>query len=105
MPTVAELDVVINADVRQFDAGVKHVEESTKGLGKSISEGVGVGLGFGAVAKGLDLLGGAFDTAKEAAIGLNSSLEQSRIAFTTMLGSAQKADDFLSQLEKFAAAT
>ncbi len=34
-----------------------------------------------------------------------SGMEQARIGFTTMLGSAQKADVFLKQLQKFAAAT
>ena len=105
MPTVAELDVVISADVRQFDAGIKHVEQATKGLGDSVAKGAGIGLGFGAVAKGLEIVGGAFGTVKSAAIDLNSSLEQSKIAFTTMLGSAEKADAFLADLAKFAAET
>src|SRR5262245_40018786 len=105
MPTVAELDVVITASTKDFDAGIRHVEQQTKSLGKSVSEGVGVGLGFGAVAKGLELVGSAFGAAKGAAIDLNSSLEQSKIAFTTMLGSAEKADAFLEDLAKFAATT
>jgi tape measure domain-containing protein len=38
-------------------------------------------------------------------VKIASGNEQARISFTTMLGSAQKADKFLRQLQKFAAAT
>lgn len=50
-------------------------------------------------------LSSAFSFAKEAAIDFNAQLENSQIGFTTMLGSAQKATDFLQQLQKFAAKT
>jgi tape measure domain-containing protein len=53
----------------------------------------------------LNALTGAFSAVADAAVGLNSSLEQSGIAFTTMLGSGEKAQDFLNELQKFAAAT
>lgn len=47
----------------------------------------------------------AWDFAKNAVLGFNSELQNSSIAFTTMLGSGQKAQDFLNQLQKFAATT
>ena len=40
-----------------------------------------------------------------ASIKLAADLEQSRVAFTTLLGSATKADEFLRDLAKFAAST
>lgn len=40
-----------------------------------------------------------------ASIKLAADLEQSRVAFTTLLGSAEKADAFLKDLAKFAAST
>lgn len=43
--------------------------------------------------------------AKEAIIGFNSSMEQSKIAFATFLGGAQQANTFLAQLQQFAIAT
>src|SRR5262245_42714362 len=64
-----------------------------------------MGLGFGAVSTAIGLLGGAFSAAEGSIIGLNPSLEQSKIAFTTMLGGAQQADAFLQQLQQFAANT
>ena len=47
----------------------------------------------------------AFGFAKDAAIGFNSQLQNSGIAFTTMLGSAQKSKAFLDQLQAFAKTT
>jgi tape measure domain-containing protein len=105
VPDVAHLDVVISADTRGFDAGIKHVETEAKGLGASVSSGIGTGIGFSVFEKGLSALAAGFGAAKGSVIDLNSSLEQSKIAFTTMLGSAQKADDFLESLAKFAAET
>jgi tape measure domain-containing protein len=63
----------------------------------------------GAAVGALKLVGGAAVATGVAAVGLGvktaSGLEQARIGFTTMLGSAAKADAFLKQLQKFAAAT
>jgi len=43
--------------------------------------------------------------AAQAVIGFNATLEQTRIAFTQMLGSAQNADAFLAELQQFAQRT
>ena len=55
------------------------------------------------------LTGLAFKAAGVAAVGYGlkvaSANEQAKISFTTMLGSAQKADVFLKQLQRFAATT
>lgn len=94
----AELSVVVTADT--------HQAESTLGsFGKSLETGLGVGAGFALVQKGIDLVSGAFSSAGEAAVGFNSKLEQARIGFTSMLGSAEKADAFLQQLQDFAKTT
>jgi tape measure domain-containing protein len=65
--------------------------------------------GFGLIATGAKAAGLALGAAavSAGAFGLKtaSNMEQARISFTTMLGSAQKADSFLRQLQKFAAAT
>jgi tape measure domain-containing protein len=60
------------------------------------------------IGAGLAILGGvtkAFGFVKGAAIDFNSQLQQSTIAFTTMLGSGQKAKVFLDQLQQFAKTT
>jgi tape measure domain-containing protein len=53
---------------------------------------------YGAVQK-------AYSFAKDSIIGFNSTLEQSTIGFTTMLGSGRKARQFLDELQQFAKAT
>lgn len=57
--------------------------------GAAIYKGVGAGLSL----------------AKNAIFGFNSTLQQSTIAFTTMLGSGQRAQKFIGQLQQFAKAT
>lgn len=61
-------------------------------------------LATGAKAAGL-ALGGAAVSAGIFGLKTASNMEQARISFTTMLGSAQKADRFLRDLQKFAAST
>lgn len=105
MPTVAELNVAISTDTRGLEAGLAKAEKDVGGFGDSVSKGIGLGAGFGIVSKGIELVGSAMMAAKSSVIDLNSSLEQSKIAFTTMLGSAEKADAFLTDLQKLAAQT
>ena len=65
-----------------------------------------VGPALGAAIKGTVFAAGA-GLAAATVIGVKTAaaMENSRIAFTTMLGSAQKADKFLKQLSQFAATT
>lgn len=103
--TVSELQVVIDANTAGLEAGLGRANKEVGGFGKAMQSGLGMGLGFGAVGAAVGLVGSAFGAAKGSVIDLNSSLEQSKIAFTTMLGSAEKADTFLADLGKFAAQT
>jgi tape measure domain-containing protein len=96
--TVAELAVVVSADT-------KPAETALSSFGESIKQGVGIGVGFGLLEKGLELAGKAFGTAKGAAIDFNATLEQATIGFTSMLGSGEKAQAFLTDLQQFAAQT
>jgi len=70
-------------------------------LGKGLLAGAGIGLGIAAFGGLTSAIGGATN----AAFNLNSQLEQSDLAFTTMLGSAEKADALLGQLQQFALQT
>lgn len=63
------------------------------------------GAAFAVTTRAIDAITAALSAVGSATIGLNSKLEQSNIAFTTMLGSGQKAQAFLDQLAKFAATT
>lgn len=70
-------------------------------LGRVTSIAVGGALG-NALTSGIK---SAFEGGKEAVFGFNSELQQADIGFTTMLGSSQKADAFISQLQSFAKST
>jgi tape measure domain-containing protein len=65
-----------------------------------------VGTAIGGLASGGVLaLGAVGIAAGKMGVDVASGNEQARISFTTMLGSAQKADKFLRDLQKFAAQT
>lgn len=61
--------------------------------------------GSKALAKGLAVIGTALMAAGLKSIQMAGNLEQTKIAFTTMLGSAEAADAFIRQLYDFAAKT
>lgn len=87
---IANASVVVIPDFGKFESTVKGFAGRAAGMMGSLTAAVtGVGLA-GLVSFGI----------KSAA-----SLEQAQIGFETMLGSGKKASAFLSQLQKFAAAT
>lgn len=98
--TVAELLVKIGAD----GSGLrKEIAASQRQLKRGFGpEALGVSQGavtlMGGLAASMALVGGA-------AIKMAADMEQNKIAFETMLGSAQRADSFLRELESFAAKT
>ncbi|HEY3363961.1 MAG TPA: tape measure protein [Symbiobacteriaceae bacterium] len=98
--TLAELLVVVGADLKDFNKGMAQVERAmTKTLGTdAMAASRSVVTAFSVVGAAMGALGAA-------SIGLAADMEQNRIAFTTLLGSAQKADTFLRQMEEFAART
>jgi tape measure domain-containing protein len=73
------------------------------GLGGALATGGRVLTRFGGL--GVATLGGLAAAAGGMGIKVAAGNEQAKISFTTMLGSAQKAGDFLGKLQKFAAAT
>lgn len=60
---------------------------------------VTLGMGF------FDMIKTGFNAAKEAAFGFNSSLEQNRIAFTTLMGGAEKANEYIEGMMKYSSKT
>ncbi len=100
MAGLGNMVVMIGADIRDFVKNMDKVQRTLKrGLGEdamNLSKGlVGAFAGLGA---GFAALGGA-------SIKMAAEMEQSKIAFTTMLGSAEKAEAFLQDLSDFAAST
>jgi tape measure domain-containing protein len=115
--TLQELLVKISADVSQFVAPVDQVIAKTGQMDTAIGRS---GASLDSLASGLSRIGssltsiGAGLTAaitlplagvSLAALKVSGDLEQARIAFTTMMGSAQAAQKHLDALRDFAAKT
>lgn len=104
MATIGTLAVKLISQTASFEKGLnKGVESLNKLQSKVTQVGTSVAsmagkfgalLGLGSIAGGLGL-----------GIKLAADAEQSQIAFTTMLGDAEKARQVLSELSAFAAAT
>ncbi|WP_369053904.1 tape measure protein [Kineococcus terrestris] len=99
------------ADVERVDSRLSRVSRSAldaaRGLGGLTGRGIASGIratatGVTALAAGLGTLATA-----GAAVGLKTAadMEQAQIAFTTMLGSGERAQAFLRDLNQFAAKT
>lgn len=74
-------------------------QEANKSFGPALEKMASAAKKIGAA------IGAAFGAAGSAGVVLNAQLEQSTIAFTTMLGSAEKAQAFLEEMRDFAART
>lgn len=98
-------------DIAQVGASLQHLgdeiaaTEQRAGLLSRAANGLFNGVMLGAGMAALNAVVSGVHLAKEAFIGYNAALEQSEMAFTTMLGSGEKAKKFLEELQKFAAVT
>jgi len=73
----------------------------TSGFGSAVQAGLGMALGQA----GIQGLASALEAAGDAFVGYNARMEQAKIGFETMLGSASGAETFIAQLSKMAADT
>jgi tape measure domain-containing protein len=97
------------ANLRAFDRALqssandadKHVGRISSGFSGILSTATGVMAGFA----GFKAIGGIFDGIGSSIVGFNSNLQNAQIAFTTMLGSGEKATAMLQDFQKFAALT
>lgn len=105
--TLGELIVRVGADTRNLVGGLN---DSTRQLNRWNQQAErGIGGIMDSIGRGMLIVGSAaatgFGAAMFAGTKLNANLEQSKVAFTTMLGSAEKADAFLKEMRDFAAHT
>jgi tape measure domain-containing protein len=104
---IASLYAKIGADTRPFDQALRGSDKALQSFGSRVGS---VG---GKVAKGIAVMGTAVAgtmAAMAAAVTtagfkFNNLSQQGEIAFTTMLGSADKAKAFMADLQEFAART
>lgn len=87
----------LNNQKREFDS----TGSSAGGFSRILQNAFSVTLGMGF----FDMIKTGFNYAKEASFGFNSSLEQNRIAFTTMMGSAEKANEYIQGMLEFSSRT
>ena len=100
MAEVARLQVVIGARINEFNKEMGALQKNVKRTFASDNLGISEGAVGAIVGVGVAL--GALGLASVKAAG---QMEQTRIAFTTLLKDGEKAKSFLSELEKFAAST
>ncbi len=122
MPSQAELALLLTAQdniskvLKSARGEVQQIGEAVQKSGRHVDEfnlrtrNYSSGLGnLGFIATGATVaiigLGAAAIGAGVKSIMLAANMEQSKIAFTTMLGSAEKADTFIKELFDFAAHT
>ena len=97
---VARLQVVIGARINEFNKEMGALQKNVKRT--FASDNLGINKGALGVIAGVGVALGALGLASVKAAG---QMEQTRIAFTTLLKDGEKAKSFLSELEKFAAST
>jgi tape measure domain-containing protein len=102
---VARLQVRFGADTSEAEAGIARLQSRLGGFQQNMQRIGQTALGFAAGQAVFRGVTGAIKAAGDAIVGFNSHLEQSRIAWTTMLGSAEKASYMMEELFKFAKRT
>lgn len=102
---VGELCARLGMDFSQFDKDERTAKSRTQSLGSSLSGIIKNAFSFGLGMTFFSAVQRGFKATVGGAVSFNDTLEQATIGFTTMLGSARRADSFLSDLAKFAAHT
>ena len=103
MATTEELRIVITAQ-DQASRVLQNLGQQTSRT-SSVIQGAVAGATAAVVSRGMTLIADALEVAARAVVGFNASLEQSRIAWATMLGGADQARAMLAQLQQFARET
>jgi tape measure domain-containing protein len=89
----------------KFSNTIVSSTDKAKNSFMSLGEVIKSSLAFGAVYQGLALVKQGFDAVVGGGIQFNANMQENEIAFTQMLGSAEKAKAMLADLTQFAATT
>jgi tape measure domain-containing protein len=102
--TIGSLFVNLNANTSNFEGGMSRARNSASGLAGIVGS-VGKAIaGFMVYDVGKKLVG-SFVSATKAGIDYNATLETSSIKWETLLGTQEKANKMLKDIEKFASTT
>lgn len=106
--SISDLNIRITASSAGLSTGVrgaqKELEQFENGLRSISDRSIGLVAKLGAAFAGLQLAGAAKDFVFDG-VRLVAEAEQAEIAFTTFLGSGEKAKKLLKELQEFAAET
>ena len=102
--SLSGLNIVLSATTAPFASAMKGAKASVSSFTSSVASAGSTVLKFTGIAGGI---GAAFGALKSAASGISlaAELEQTSVAFETMLGSATAAQSMMQQLKSFAAST
>jgi len=102
-----KLMVVVGANITDFQKKMNETSKTLTRMSRDAQKSFGPIMNT--IGAGLKIAGAAaatgFGAVVAAGFKMNAELEQSKVAFTTMLGSAKQADQFLRQMRNFAART
>ncbi len=102
---LGELFVRLGADFSQYDKDLKKAEGMAQASGNTIGNVFRNAVSF-ALGKGIfEAAKDGFKSIMNSSIGFNKTMQTATIGFTTMLGSAEKAESFLAQVADFAKST
>lgn len=102
--TIGSLFVKLNANTSNFDRGMDQAKGKANGFSSTLSILSKNVASFMVYDVGKKLVTGFVDATK-AGIDYNATLETSRIKWEILLGSQEKANKMLKEIEKFAATT
>lgn len=96
--------VKLGLDRSNFTSGLKSAQQETGNFGGVMKNALGTMVGFAGYNIAGSIVGG-LKSAVSAGIEYNATLENSSVAWTTLLGSQEKATAMLSRINDFAAKT
>jgi tape measure domain-containing protein len=100
--SIAELVVMMKLNAEQLKSGLQTIKSKFSGLDDSIRKAVP---GSQLLAKGILAITAAAAGLVIKSISLAAELEQTEVAFTTLLGSGEAASQMMKDLQSFAAST
>ena len=95
---VGQIFAVMGLDSTQYEKGLKEAERKGNAVSQVLKNALSFTIGMGA----FEAIKKGFRTVIGEAINFNSMMEQARIGFATMLGSAEAAQAFLNEIANFA---
>lgn len=95
----------VGVDTKPAMSGMDQLSSHVQKSGGVIQTAMGTALGFLGGQYMQQAINAGVGMLKGAAIDYNASMEQASIGFTTLLGSAEKAQSFIADLQHFAAVT